>query len=372
MRILVINWQDRKNPFAGGAEVHLHQIFARIASLGHTVTLLCSSFEGSLPKELIDGIEVVRLGGWRNAFNFTTLLSQRREVTRKRFDVVVEDINKIPFYAPLWARCPVLALVPHLFGKTIFEEIPLPLALYVYLWELPIPQVYRNSPFAVISESTKQDLVKRGIRAEQIEVIPCGLDSRLYYPGDKKADYPLICHLGRLKRYKRIDILLRAMTIVLSKMPEARLTVMGDGDARKELVGLSEDLDIGDRVAFRGVVSQEEKVRTLQESHVLVNTSPKEGWGLTGVEAMGCGTPVVASNSPGLRDSVVHGVTGFLVEHGDVQELARRITQILEDKTLRERLSKNGVKWVQRFSWDSAAQRTLALLEEVVAAGRRR
>ncbi len=367
---MVVNWQDRKNPFAGGAEVHLHEIFGRIARVGHRVTLLCCSFEGGAPSEVVDGIEVIRLRGWRNAFNFTAFLAYRKGIEREKFDIVVEDINKIPFYTPLWVRRPVLAVVPHLFGKTIFQEIPFPLALYIYLWELPIPSVYRNSPFIVISESTKKDLVRRGISQDNIEIIPCGLDSALYRRGEEKADYPLVCYLGRLKRYKRVDLLLEAMRIVLSEMPEARLTILGDGDARGELIKLSERLGIRDRVVFRGLVGDEEKVKTLQKSHLLVNTSPKEGWGLTGVEAMGCGTPVIASDSPGLRDSIVDGETGFLVEHGDVEKLAGRIVEVLANKTVRERLSENGVRWVQKFSWDRAAERTLALIEELVS-GRR-
>ena len=372
MRILVINWQDRRNPFAGGAEVHIHEIFGRIARMGHKVTLLCCSFEGGAPFEILDGIEVIRARGLRNTFNFTAFLAYKTGIGNEKFDIVVEDINKIPFYTPLYVNSPVLAVVPHLFGKTIFQEIPLPLSLYIYLWELPIPSVYRKVPFTVISQSTKEDLVRRGIRPEDIEVVHCGLNRETYHPGGEKAEYPAVCYLGRLKRYKRVDFLLQAMRVVFSKIPEARLTVLGDGDALGELVRLSGELGIKDKVSFRGWVNKDEKARTLQRAHLLVNTSPKEGWGLTGIEAMGCGTPVVASNSPGLRDSVVDGVTGFLVEHGDVERLAERIIEILKNGDLRERLSENAAGWARRFSWDTAAERTLSLLEKVITRRERR
>jgi glycosyltransferase involved in cell wall biosynthesis len=101
--------------------------------------------------------------------------------------------------------------------------------------------------------------------------------------------------------------------------------------------------------------------------HVLA--SPKEGWGIANLEAAACGTPTVASDSPGLRDSVQHGRTGFLVPHGDVAALADRIRALLENPAERERMGREARAFAETFSWDASAERMLEVLR--AAAGRR-
>jgi glycosyltransferase involved in cell wall biosynthesis len=121
-------------------------------------------------------------------------------------------------------------------------------------------------------------------------------------------------------------------------------------------------------VEFRGHVSPEEKVKLLCRAAVVANPSPKEGWGLTVVEANACGVPVVASRSPGLVDSIRGGETGFFVEHGNVEQLAQKVVEVLVNKKLRERLSQGAVRWASRFSWEGCARRTAELIEQIVEA----
>src|SRR3989304_5776392 len=110
MKILVLNWQDITNPQGGGAEVHLHEIFKRIVSRGHAVTLFCSSFPGAADEEWVDGLRVIRQGG-RNVFNFLVPFLYRARFSREGFDVVVDDLNKIPFYTPWFVSEPLVAVV---------------------------------------------------------------------------------------------------------------------------------------------------------------------------------------------------------------------------------------------------------------------
>src|SRR5215216_4553543 len=114
VKILVVNWQDRENPQAGGAEIHLHEIFGRLAARGHDVTLLCGGWPGSPPHATLDGIEVHRVGT-RYTFPFLVRDYYRKHLRRFQHDVLVEDINKIPLYTPRWGAARVVALVPHLF-----------------------------------------------------------------------------------------------------------------------------------------------------------------------------------------------------------------------------------------------------------------
>ncbi|MEO7360109.1 MAG: glycosyltransferase family 4 protein, partial [Gemmatimonadaceae bacterium] len=176
LRICLVNWQDRENPQAGGAEIHLHEIFGRLAHLGHHVTLLCGGWPGCPPRVQLDGIDVLRVGT-RQSFPFKARAYWRHNLAAQHFDVVVEDINKVPLFTPFWPNARVVGLVPHLFGLTAFQELPAPLAAAVWVAERPMPWVYRGLPFQAISESTRDDLVQRGIRRDNVRVIFPGIDT---------------------------------------------------------------------------------------------------------------------------------------------------------------------------------------------------
>jgi glycosyltransferase involved in cell wall biosynthesis len=199
-------------------------------------------------------------------------------------------------------------------------------------------------------------------------VVECGLDHDLYRPLPVQRDEKLIVYLGRLRKYKCVHFLIEAMKTVRERVPGVRLVVVGDGPHRGNLEKLARGLGLSDAVEFRGHVTEEEKVRLLSQAAVTANPSPKEGWGLTVVEANACGVPVVASRSPGLVDSVRDGQTGFLVEHGNVEQLAARLVEILVDRGLRERLSAGAIEWARRFSWETCGRLSAELIEEVAGA----
>src|SRR5690606_35628933 len=165
---------------------------------------------------------------------------------------------------------------------------------------------------------------------------------------------------------KRVDLILQAAAKLRAEGMHFRLIIAGRGDAADDLRALRNRLGLEDVVAMPGFVDEEEKRQLFRRAWVHVLTSPKEGWGISNVEAAASGTPTVASNSPGLRDSVRDGETGFLVPHGDVAALARQLRRVLEDPTLRERLGAGARRFAERLSWDSAADRTERHLDEVL------
>lgn len=367
MRLLLVNWQDRENPQAGGAETHLHEIFGRLAAAGHEVSLLCGGWPGCPPRATLDGIEVRRVGT-RGSFRFLARGGYRRHFAGRAMDLIVEDINKIPLNTPLWSAVPVVGVVPHLFGSTAFQELPAPVAAAVWLAERPIPWIYRGVDFEAISESTADDLVSRGIPRQRIRVIYCGIDSRHYTPlPGARSLTPLFAYLGRLKKYKRVDLILRAFAALADE--SARLEIAGAGDYRPALERLAASLDLGERVTFLGRIDEREKLALLRRAWALVFTSPKEGWGITNLEAAACGTPVVASNSPGIRESVRDGETGFLVPHGDVAALASAMRQLTASPALVESLGQNARPFAAAFTWERAASETAAHLQTVIERG---
>jgi len=370
MKILALNWQDLTNPMSGGAEVHLEELLTRLAKKGHDVTLFCSGYDACLPEETINGIRIIRRGN-RYSFNWIAPRALRRLVKQNSYDVLVEDINKIPFYTPLYLKIPTLVVVPHLFSTTVFKEINALLGLYIYLFEKPLVPIYRGRKFNVISESTADDISKRGIPKSDISVVHCGMDSELYNfdASVRKFENPTVLYLGRIKKYKAVQHLIVAFAKVLSQLPEAELKIVGAGDYVPKLMELAGRLKIRHKVDFTGFVSQEEKVHYLRRSHVAVCPSSKEGWGLTNIEANACGTAVIAADSPGLRDSVVNDRTGLLYEYGNIDQLGERLLSLLNDEETRARLEKGGLEWVKKFDWDDAADKFLTVLEEAAKQG---
>jgi glycosyltransferase involved in cell wall biosynthesis len=355
VRILVVNWQDRLNPNAGGAEVHLHEIFARLAERGHAVTLLVSGWTDGMAEQEVDGMRVVRCGN-RNTFPVHVVRRYRDLVAEHGgFDVMVEDINKFPLFSPVWSDLPVVGLVPHLFGTTAFQQANLPVAAAVWASELLMPSAYRDLEFVVISESTADDLEQRGFAAERLHVSYPGIDHSVFRPGESKAPGARIVYVGRLRRYKGVDTVIRAVRLLVDRGLDVAFLIVGKGDDEERLRSVVTELELEDHVRFEGYVSEERKVTLLRTAWLNVYPSPKEGWGITNVEAAACGTPSVASDSPGLRESVRDGATGLLVPHGDSYAWARALQELIEDEVFRRRLAKGAVAHAARFTWEATA-----------------
>ncbi|HOJ03944.1 MAG TPA: glycosyltransferase family 4 protein [Bacteroidota bacterium] len=362
LNILVLNWQDITNPLAGGAEVHLHEVFERIAARGHRVTLFCHHFPGAAREEMRNGIRIFRHGG-RFLFNFHVPLWYWKRFRKENYDVVVDDVNKIPFFTPLFVREPVQGVTHHLFGKSIFLETVYPLALYVYLMERLIKPVYRKVHFIIGSPSTHREYLDWGFPAEQVTVVNYCVNTSVYYPEPTNSYDPWrIGYFGRLKKYKSVDQLLRAMKTLEHAYPELRLDIIGDGDDKPRLEALTAELGLNNRVTFHGFIAEEAKAPLLQRMRFVVNTSSKEGWGLTVVEANACGIPVVAANVPGLQDSVVDGRTGLLYEYGNIDDMIAKMKQFLDSSEVRNEFRERALAWAAEFDWERAADQTLELM----------
>jgi glycosyltransferase involved in cell wall biosynthesis len=368
VNILVVNWQDRENPHAGGAEIHLFEIFGRLAARGHRVRLVCSGWPGAAARATLDGISVERNGG-RSSFALQGRGAVRRALAAEPADVVVEDINKLPLFLTGVTDRPFCAVVPHLFGGTAFEEASWPVAAVVWTAERPLARAYRRAWFHAISESTRDDLVARGVPRERVRVIHPGVDVARYTPGPAgtRTPTPSFLYVGRLKRYKGITFALRALALARRRRADLTMDIAGSGDYRAELERLSVTLGLADAVRFRGFVSEDEKIALLRRSWGNVFPSPKEGWGITIIEAAACGTPSLASDSPGLRDSVRRGETGYLVPHGDAAALADRMLELAEDPGLVTRLGTAGRRYAEGLTWHRTADLTERHLEDIIA-----
>ena len=371
------------HPAAGGAEKHLHRIFGKIVEMGHTVVLFTTTFPGAKEREVVDGIQVIRKGG-DLMFQLTVALNLKKLDREFNFDVVVEDLNKLPVFAHWFVRKPLLVQMHHLWRKSIFAEAIFPIAFMVWFFERIIPFFYRTQNFVVVSPSTKKELAEIGVDESRISVIYNGSEMppvAAQFRGDscesnenvpvqdnalKNARAPYFIWLSRVHRYKGIWTALEAFEKFSTKHPEVKLYVVGDGPLLKKLPTWIQSHGLDGTVELTGFVPAARKYELLSSSLALLQTSYKEGWGLTVMEAAQLCKTTIASDVPGLCDSVRDGETGILFPSGDAAACASAMEKIYSDAELRASLGKNAKRYALTFSWEKSARETLELLERTI------
>ena len=369
------------HPAAGGAEKHLHRIFSKIVEMGHEVVLFTTSFPGAKEREVVDGIQVVRKGG-DLMFQLTVAMNLKKLDREFNFDVVVEDLNKLPVFAHWFVRKPLLVQMHHLWRKSIFSEAFFPIAFGVWFFERIIPFFYRTQPFVVVSPSTKKELAEIGVDESRISVIYNGSEmppaavqfdkctdsreSNENADADENAQAPYFIWLSRVHRYKGIWTALESFEIFSKSHPEVKLFVVGDGPLLKKLPAWLKTHGLEGKVELTGFVFASRKYELLSSSLALLQTSYKEGWGLTVMEAAQLCKTTIASDVPGLRDSVRDGKTGILFPSGDATACATAMEKVYSDAELRASLGQNAKRYAESFSWENSARETLELLERTV------
>lgn len=369
LRILVLNERDPEHPKAGGAEVHVDRLFARLAARGHRVVQYSAGFRGSARRARIHGVEIERRGPLP-AYYLGLPLRVARACRRGEFDVVVECLNKLPFYSPLYAGVPVLALCHHLFGEVAWDQAAWPIAAVVRGAELGLPLAYRGCDLLAISPSTRDDLVARGLPPERIRTSLPGIDrpARVVDPAAPRP--PRLAYVGRLEAYKHVELLFEAAALLVPRHPDLELVVIGRGAERARLEARAAALGLAGRTRFTGHVDDAERDALLAGARACVFPSQKEGFGLTVVEANALATPVVARDAPGLRDSVQDGETGRLVAGDDPADWAHALAPLLEESAATLALRRSALAFSRRFDWDRAADELLAAIEARLARAR--
>jgi|GEM_PF-149540 len=362
MNILVFNWRDSESLFAGGAETYIHSLAERWVASGHSVTLFTSNDGKQRPNANINGVRVIRRGGFYAVYALAPLYYLFK--FRGEFDIIIDCENGIPFFTPLYAKEPVYCLLHHIHQEVFRTSLVRPFSTFAcWLEKSLMPLVYRESTFMTVSQSSRQDMLALNITNKNIEVVYPGVDLDFLKPG-QKSPVPQVAYVGRLKEYKSVDVLINAFALVLAQLPEAKLVIAGDGDDTQRLKKEVAKLNIQKHVSFLGKVSAERKRQILQESWVCVNPSMMEGWGITVIEANACGTPVVASDVPGLRDSVHDRETGILVPHGRADLFAENIALLLKDSNLRRIISRYAFAWAQNFDWRRSSEEFIGAVSD--------
>lgn len=364
LRILILNWRCPYHPRAGGAESYTYELARRLVASGHSVEWFSAAFPGASAEENIDGIRIVRAGRqWTVHWH---AYKRYRRSLRERFDAVIDEVNAVPFFTPLWADIPTFMLIFQLEREVWWYQSPFPISAIGYAVEPVYLMGYRNTPVFTLSESTQQDLRGIGFKGP-ITLMPVGIDS--FSSPRAKQRIPTFLYVGRLVPSKRVEHILHALTHFIEANGEGHLWLVGTGDPRyqQSLTRLAGKLGIEQHVDFCGHVSVSEKHRLMSEAHALLMTSVREGWGLVVTEANACGTPAIVYDVPGLRDSVRHEATGLVVPP-DPLSLADAMARVFSDPDLYDRLIAEGRRWSASSSYDDAARLVGHTLRQAVVA----
>ena len=219
-------------------------------------------------------------------------------------------------------------------------------------------------------------------RPHRVSVIPPGVDLTRFRPGDRAearrelglGGGRIILFVGRLEPLKGVDILLQALPRIEHRGPLRLLIAGGErtGDPeRARLERLAADLGIGDQVTFLGPVDHDRLPTLYRAADVCVVPSYYESFGLVAVEALACGTPVIASRVGGLISTVIDGETGFLIPWRCPEPFAERLELLLGNDHLRAQFAAAAPSSVTRFSWPGVADQVLALYDDLLRDERR-
>jgi glycosyltransferase involved in cell wall biosynthesis len=360
-RVHVLAWRDLVDIEAGGSELHAAHVLSAWAEAGLEVTMRTSYAQGHPYTGSRDGYRVVRKHGRFMVFP-TTVLSEIMGSQGPR-DAVVEIWNGVPFLTPLWAGHPRSAWIHHV-HRDMWEMVLEPgLARAGKFFEHRLaPPLYRRTPIVTLSESSRREIIEYlGLPAANVRVVPPGIDTR-FSPDGARSIEPLVVAVGRLMPSKRFGELIDVMVEVRREVPDARLVIVGEGYERPDLEEHVARVDGRSWVRLAGRVSDEELLDLYRRAWLVASASVAEGWGMTLTEAAACGTPAVATDIAGHRDSVAPGVSGLLA--ADARGLASSIAAVLSDPALRQRLSVGALEHAATFSWAATALGTFVPLAE--------
>jgi len=274
----------------------------------------------------------------------------RRE--RPAYDVLIDHINTIPFFAPLYDRSRVVALVPQLARDVWWYEAPRALAPLGIASERMYHLCYRTTPAITISESSKADLRAFGWKGP-IEVIamPIPSSTGAAAAAPPKSETPVLIYVGRLTPSKRVEHAIAAFTVVRAREPKAELWIVGhadDEDYRRRLVDAASKVE---GVRFFGKLSETERQERMRAAQILLITSVREGWGLVVTEANSVGTPAAGYDVPGLRDSIKSG-QGILSRAGDPAALGAAVADLIADPARLAGMAQRAQADALHYDWD--------------------
>lgn len=363
LSIVIFNWRDPWDPLAGGAERVTLKHAEYWVKQGHEVTWVSGLYEDAEPDEVKQGILYLRRGNSKTLFLrawWIFLFELKSEP-----DVIIDEVHGLPMFSPLWAKNKKIIALIHEVAQEIWSEMfQFPVStIGKWIEKYIFPKVYADIPFWVDCDSTKQDLIKLGIQDKQVTIIPCAIDPIPKITTQKRQQQLTCIFVARLVKMKGVEFAIQAFSEIVKQEPEAALWIVGSGEPTyiEALRTQINELGLKKQVTFWGKVSETKKFELMAQSHFLIHTSVREGFGLTVLEANSQSTPAAVFNVAALRD-VVNSKNGIIVPFPDAIALAHKIVSIYRKKSTFQQMQKSAYTFSQRFRWSTFTHQSEAIL----------
>jgi len=371
MRIALVT--EYYYPTIGGVQEHVFHLARELRGLGHSATVVTSRVAGAPPGPAEEDEGVVRLG-WslpvesNGSVGRVTVgpvlgVSLARLLRPDRFDLVHVHSPLSPVLGMLAARRTALPLVGT--HHTNFTGSRL-----MSVFRGTVQEVFDRMDVHLAVSGACVKALSRYVRGSY-RIVPNGVDCRRFAQGRRIASWPrgrpLVLFIGRLEERSGLDRLLRAWPAVL-RDSAADLVVVGDGPGRARYEAQARELGLD--VRFTGALRRE-RVDWLATADLLVAPTTIASFGITLLEAMAAGVPVVASDIDGFREVLCDGREGLLVDTADAPALARAVAGLLRDPDRRRALGEAGRRTVRRYDWPQVAREVVESYEEALDVSRR-
>ena len=366
-------------PSIGGVQSHIAGLASELERRGHEAVILAKQVRA----DLLNG-STLTLQSHKKVFYVKSIFplpiilvpprpAEIREViTRGRFDIVHAHHAFTPTSLLSISSAEKLRVPSILTNHTIFlasdaKHIWVPASYVLYPYRR---YINKASLITAVSRAAAK-FIEHFAKGKEIIVVPNGVDvERFTFVAVKTSllEEPTILYVGRLAYRKGLHVLVRAIPLVLKEIPDAQLLIVGEGYMDSFLKMLIKSLNLEENVKMLGFISDENLPELYASSHLFVLPSLHcESFGVTLLEAMASGRPIIASNVGGIPEVIEDGVTGLLFRRGDAQDLADKIIKVLNDNKLARTLAFNARKLVkERYSWTVIANKVEDLYEKTL------
>ena len=366
-------------PHIGGVERYVETVARELARREWRVVIATTStHRARRPDRLPDSaIEVRYLNAWGRVSNTPVGAHWYADLCR----IIDEDgIDVVNAHAPVpgladvaerAARTVPFVLTYHA-GPMTKKRAAVNVGLRAYE-QFVVRRTVGRSSALICSSTYVRDFLRPFCHSTPVEVIPPGVDISHYWrdEGAHRRNLLFVGSLERSTRYKALDSLLEALALLRTQGKDVALDVVGDGSARSEFEAQSAALEISDRVTFHGAAGPDRLTSFYQHASALVVPSRFDSFPTVIVEALACGTPVIASRVGGIPTVVRHEGNGLLVEPGRVPDIASAVSRLTEDRQMATALGREGRRTVeQTLTSEIQGGRTATVLERAIATGR--